>query len=854
MSSLKNFIHKTHPRQREYQNCHTSCDSAWSNAIQKYWRHLASVLFCLFILQIAHAQNNVPIHPVDGEYIKEWLVLGPFFPDDLEKDFLVDVGGEANIEPEAGNIVVTAQGDTLTWKRYQTNWSAVDLLDVVGKNKHATAYAFCTLRSETEEKTQILLGSNDGASVRINGKQVHHNPVNRWLTLDEDMFAADLLAGVNRCLVKVTQNIGGWSFAMRAFPHNQPVFATPQFFLSSDDLELGIPLSEGLWKYHPGNNDEWAQSDFDDRSWELVEPELRQNKSPISGWNGIGWFRLHLAVDSTLWNRPLALNVRQLGAASEIYLDGALLAQFGKVGSSKQDEEGYITSNTNFLPPPKSVVFSKTHHVIAVRLSNFHFIEIYPQQWQGFGIGLSQLNSAITLGANQRRANITIQMVVTIVPIVFAIFHLLLFLFYQRAKENLYYSLFTLLLGVTLFAACQVGFSLVTELGEAILFIKLTQVIFPFAFIAGLRFLYAIFYPKLPKQFWIFLLIGAGWAAWQWLYLFSLWQLGTGLILIMLFEMFRVAVVAIRRKKDGAWIIGTGFIFFTIGFIGGILAQIANLPNNLTFMNASYISGLFGLLLSISVFLARNISRTEVDNARKTLELEEARKLQLSMLPATVPTHPNLEIAAYMQTATEVGGDYYDFKLHDDGTLTAVIGDATGHGLQAGTMVSATKSLFHALADEPEPIQFIKKGTEAIKAMGLKKMFMALTIAKFKNHHIQIAAAGMPYPLVYRSSTGRVEEVALKGMPLGGFADFTYKDKELHLNTGDTVLFMSDGFEEMFNPQDEMLGEEQVKILFKETAAESPEKIIEHLKKAGEAWANGRNQQDDVTFVVVKMK
>ena len=58
----------------------------------------------------------------------------------------------------------------------------------------------------------------------------------------------------------------------------------------------------------------------------------------------------------------------------------------------------------------------------------------------------------------------------------------------------------------------------------------------------------------------------------------------------------------------------------------------------------------------------------------------------------------------------------------------------------------------------------------------------------------------------------------------------------------------------MFNPQDELLGEEQVKALFEETAANSPEEIIVPLKKAGEAWANGRAQQDDVTFVVLKIK
>ncbi len=129
--------------------------------MQKHGRNLSFVLFCLFMLPVAQAQNDVPIHPVDGQYITEWLVLGPFFPDDLEKDFLVDAGGEANIEPKEGDTVVTAQGKTLTWKRCQTNRSFVDLLNVVGNYQHATAYAFCTLKSNVEGKNQILLGSDD---------------------------------------------------------------------------------------------------------------------------------------------------------------------------------------------------------------------------------------------------------------------------------------------------------------------------------------------------------------------------------------------------------------------------------------------------------------------------------------------------------------------------------------------------------------------------------------------------------------------------------------------------------------------------------------------------------------------
>ena len=78
-----------------------------------------------------------------------------------------------------------------------------------------------------------------------------------------------------------------------------------------------------------------------------------------------------------------------------------------------------------------------------------------------------------------------------------------------------------------------------------------------------------------------------------------------------------------------------------------------------------------------------------------------------------------------------------------------------------------------------------------------------------------------------------VEEVKLKGMPLGGVANFPYKDEKLELNRGDTILFLSDGFEEMFNHENEMLGGERARKLFQEVGYSSPKRIIEHIKTAG---------------------
>jgi serine phosphatase RsbU (regulator of sigma subunit) len=244
----------------------------------------------------------------------------------------------------------------------------------------------------------------------------------------------------------------------------------------------------------------------------------------------------------------------------------------------------------------------------------------------------------------------------------------------------------------------------------------------------------------------------------------------------------------------------------------------------------------------------------QAENERKTLELDEARKLQLSMLPKTVPALSNFDIAVYMQTANEVGGDYYDFKFEEDGTLTAAVGDATGHGLQAGIMVAATKSLFNSLAHIPHPVPILAEASHALKGMGFHNMYMAMTIAKFKERRMRLATAGMPYPLIYRAATRYVEEVELKGLPLGSFSDVQYQWKDLNLDVGDTVLFMSDGFTEMFNAQGEVLGEDRAKNLLEEVGQSAPEQIIEHLVMAGKAWANGQSQQDDVTLVVVKVK
>jgi serine phosphatase RsbU (regulator of sigma subunit) len=244
----------------------------------------------------------------------------------------------------------------------------------------------------------------------------------------------------------------------------------------------------------------------------------------------------------------------------------------------------------------------------------------------------------------------------------------------------------------------------------------------------------------------------------------------------------------------------------------------------------------------------------EAENEIRAKELEEARQLQLSMLPQALPQLPLLEIAACMKPATEVGGDYYDFHLSDDGVLTVAVGDATGHGLKAGTLVTATKSLFNHLAQESEIPAIFQQSSRALKRMNLRSLFMAMTIAKVNGYQMTLGSAGMPPALIYRAERRVIEEISLRGVPLGSLTAYSYRESSLSLAPGDVVVLMSDGYPERFNGKNEMLGYGSAKSVLLEIAILPPQEIIEVFVKIADKWADGRPQDDDMTFVVMKLK
>ncbi len=189
-------------------------------------------MLCMFFLStdVVHSQMNKldeknleetmrnPWKADRSMFLTDWLILGSIPIDgmaEIDKDFLADQNGEANVRPTEGTTVTVAES-ALKWVPVRTK-EMVDLSKLFqgGRSEDAVAYAYTTISRKEPGKIYLSMGTDDGVKVWLNGKMVHRVAVLRALTFDEDGLVADVNAGENRLLLKIQQGKGGWGFAVR---------------------------------------------------------------------------------------------------------------------------------------------------------------------------------------------------------------------------------------------------------------------------------------------------------------------------------------------------------------------------------------------------------------------------------------------------------------------------------------------------------------------------------------------------------------------------------------------------------------------------------------------------------------
>ncbi len=248
----------------------------------------------------------------------------------------------------------------------------------------------------------------------------------------------------------------------------------------------------------------------------------------------------------------------------------------------------------------------------------------------------------------------------------------------------------------------------------------------------------------------------------------------------------------------------------------------------------------------------------------KTQEMEDsvrrASERQRRLLPARAPEVFGAEIDLIYRPASVVSGDFYDFVPLDDGKIALIVGDVSGHGIEAGIVMGmAKKVLAIRLQDFQDPIEALVRTNEDVDRELGRVSFVTAFVAIFDPaaRTLSCVRAGHNPPLLFHPGReGRGMELKPKGMGLGivgapGF-EASLEGVEIPVLPGDLLLLYTDGLVEARNPQGEQFGVERTREVLGSTYGYPPALVLSHLAGVLDGFAGDAVSEDDITAVCVR--
>ena len=248
------------------------------------------------------------------------------------------------------------------------------------------------------------------------------------------------------------------------------------------------------------------------------------------------------------------------------------------------------------------------------------------------------------------------------------------------------------------------------------------------------------------------------------------------------------------------------------------------------------------------------------ERGRLQRELEIAREVQRSFLPARMPEMPGLDIAARCIAAEEVGGDYYDAIPLGPDRLALVIGDVSGKGIQASFFMTLAKGFLQTLAHETDsPAEVLRRANRLFVANAPRGTFISLIygIFDFKARTFTFARAGHNPVILKRSPNQTADFVQPAGLAIGltdrAVFNETIQEETIPLQPGDTLVLYTDGFSEAMDRAKTLYTDERIAERVAASNSHSAVDLLDALVDDVQAHAAGADQHDDMTMVVVKV-
>jgi sigma-B regulation protein RsbU (phosphoserine phosphatase) len=250
---------------------------------------------------------------------------------------------------------------------------------------------------------------------------------------------------------------------------------------------------------------------------------------------------------------------------------------------------------------------------------------------------------------------------------------------------------------------------------------------------------------------------------------------------------------------------------------------------------------------------------TDMTEQKKALAL--AAEVQKSLLPQGSPRVRGLDVAGKNVSCQEIGGDYFDFlgtNEYPDAPLSIVVGDITGHGVDAALLMTSARAFLRMRAAQAGNISDIISEMNRHLALDVldSGRFMTLFYLAIDPSYgnLQWVRAGHDPAILYDPSQDTFEELGGTGIALGINEDFRYETyKKKGLSDGQIVAIGTDGIWEAFNPQGEMFGKSRFQNVIRNNSKENANNILGAVYGELDHFTRGIKSEDDITLVVAKV-
>lgn len=360
---------------------------------------------------------------------------------------------------------------------------------------------------------------------------------------------------------------------------------------------------------------------------------------------------------------------------------------------------------------------------------------------------------------------------------------------------------------------------------------------------------------------------------------------------------FWVSVRSYWRGFVAARFYSLSFFFILAGVLVLSFRTLGILPNNWVTYNAYYIaSALDYLFITLAIVDKFNIIRREnirfqhelaalninlEDQVRlRTAELEIekkiveeigsklsqrnnnlerdlslAREVQSSLLPNQYPSVEYLSIASKVLPMDEVGGDFFGFLEIPNNKIGIYIADVSGHGIASALLASVAN--FHLLNQsklDSSPAKILQELNRTLYGR-TKSHFITMFVGVIdKDLQFQYSNAGHCPPFLIRAKTKECHQLYQKGLMLGPFPKYDWIDESIQLQSGDFLLFYTDGIIEAKNAKEEMFGEDRLKQILLANYEKSNEEILQEVQSAIFSFTKRKELEDDFTILTLRVR